>query len=169
MLLTKSEILSYLEPPKPLVDHLIDPDVQVQPNGVDLSVLSISKFGGPGTIDFSNRERELPDTTPINFDSAGWVNLSPGCYLVDLNETINLPLDVMALTWSRSSLLRMGVSVSTAIWDAGYCGGGQSLLTVSNQYGVKISRNARIIQLVFVRLPEETEGYDGIYQKNVGI
>ena len=70
----------------------------------------------------------------------------------------------MALATPRSSLLRCGVTVNTAVWDAGYSGRSQSLLVVYNPGGFRLQRNARIVQLVFFQLSGETEGYNGTYQ-----
>ncbi len=164
MILTKNEILSYLSNPQPLVEGFIDVDLQVQPNGFDLSLASIAKFQGSGRIDFSNTERILPDLDPIDFDPDGWVKLMPGCYVVTFNEAVNLPLDIMAMGKPRSSVLRMGATLETAVWDAGYSGRSQSLLIIFNPDGVEILKNARIMQLVFMRLSTETKGYEGIYQ-----
>ncbi|HUV75718.1 MAG TPA: deoxyuridine 5'-triphosphate nucleotidohydrolase, partial [Dehalococcoidales bacterium] len=52
----------------------------------------------------------------------------------------------------------------TAVWDAGYSGRSQSLMVVYNPQGFRVQRNARIIQLVFLQLTRETEGYQGTYQ-----
>jgi len=71
---------------------------------------------------------------------------------------------VMALAAHRSSLLRCGVTVGTAVWDAGYEGRSQSLLVVHNPLGFRLQKNARIIQLVFFQLSQETERYKGKYQ-----
>ena len=78
---------------------------------------------------------------------------------------INLPTDVMALGRPRSSLLRSGVTVGTAVWDPGYQGRSQCLFVVHNNAGFRLERNARIIQLVFFHLDSPSEmGYQGIYQ-----
>ena len=70
----------------------------------------------------------------------------------------------MALGRPRSSLLRCGVNVGTAVWDAGYSGRSQSLLVVHNPSGFSLEKNARLTQLVFFELTGESEGYQGIYQ-----
>ena len=100
----------------------------------------------------------------LEFDQQGWVELQQGEYLVTFNEVVNLPQDLMALGRPRSSLLRSGVSLHTAVWDAGYRGRSQSLLTVHHPAGFRLQRNARMVQLVFFRLaiPPE-EGYRGRY------
>jgi dUTP pyrophosphatase len=76
-----------------------------------------------------------------------------------------MPSDIMALGRPRSSLLRCGVDIGTAVWDAGYSGRSQSLLTVHNPAGFRVQRNARVMQLVFFRLNTETPGYNGKYQR----
>ena len=58
----------------------------------------------------------------------------------------------MALGRPRSSLLRSGVALHTAVWDAGYRGRSQSLLTVHHPEGFRLQRDARLAQLVFFRL-----------------
>ena len=97
-------------------------------------------------------QRELAETEPMPFDAEGWLSLSPGPYLLTFNEVLNLPLDLTALGFPRSSLLRSGVSIHTAVWDAGYRGRSQALLAVQNHLGYRLQRDARIVQLVFFRL-----------------
>jgi dUTP pyrophosphatase len=99
------------------------------------------------------------------FDGLGFIYLAPGVYSITYNEIVNLPKNIMALATPRSSLLRCGVTVNTAIWDAGYSGRSQSLMVVYNSQGFRLQRNARIVQLVFFRLTGETEGYEGTYQQ----
>ena len=68
----------------------------------------------------------------------------------------------MALGKPRSSLLRSGVTIDTAVWDAGYKGRSQSLLTIFNPHGFEIQQNARLLQLIFVRLEKLASiGYQG--------
>jgi dUTP pyrophosphatase len=75
----------------------------------------------------------------------------------------------MALARPRSSLLRCGVNIGTAVWDAGYSGRSQSLMLVYNPRGFRIQKNARVAQLIFMPLTTETEGYSGKYQnENIG-
>lgn len=78
---------------------------------------------------------------------------------------MNIPKNIAAIAKPRSSLLRCGVTIQTAVWDAGYGGRSESLLVVYNENGFRIRKNARIIQLLFFRLGKEVrEGYSGAYQ-----
>ena len=147
----------------PLIEGLLDESVQIQPNGVDLSLLSIQAFASGGELGFSSEQRVLPQLTPLEFTN-DWINLKAGQYLVTFNEIVHLPLDVMALGRPRSSLLRMAVSVGTAVWDAGYNGRSQSLLIVYNPNGVRLARNVRLLQLVFFEVEGGTHAYDGLFQ-----
>ena len=112
----------------------------MQPNGVDLSVEKVFEFRSRGylgvDINAPSEYREMPtEVDPEEY----WL-LPPGAYAVRFSETIDLPDDVMAYLWPRSSLLRSGVSLQTAVWDAGYTGKGQSLLVVHNPYGYRLER-----------------------------
>lgn len=163
--LSQEDILARLRANPPLLEDLQDIEQQVQPNGVDLTVKEIAAFSSSGKISVQNDNRIISGTTPIVFDDKGGISLPAGCYLVTCNEIVNLPKDIMALARPRSSLLRCGVSIHTAVWDAGYSGRSQSLMVVYNQHGFNLHKNARIIQMVFFHLSNEVaEGYNGIFQ-----
>jgi dUTP pyrophosphatase len=84
---------------------------------------------------------------------------------VTYNEVVNLPRNLMALAMPRSSLLRCGVSIHNAVWDAGYSGRSQSLMVVYYPQGFWLYRNARVVQMVFLSLSREVaEGYQGMFQ-----
>ncbi len=144
-----------------LVRDYIDLETQLQPNGFDCTLKAVARLRGSGRVDFDNSMRELPETEEIKFKR--WVYLPKGVYRAYLNEVVSLGRDIMALARPRSTLVRAGVNVLTAVWDAGYTGRSEVGLVVHNDAGVWLSRNARIVQLVFVRLTSETEGYRGIY------
>jgi dUTP pyrophosphatase len=166
ILLTKEEILKLLKAQPPLLENLYDIEQQVQPNGIDLTIKEIASFESAGIIAPENSQRVLSETKQLPFDKTGSLWLSPGCYLVTCNEIINIPGNIMALAATRSSLLRCGVGVQTAVWDAGYSGRSQALMIIHNPQGFKIFQNARFIQLVFFHLGKQVpEGYKGIFQK----
>ena len=148
-----------------LVESMIDPKMQTQMCGIELTLLSIEVFQSSGSLAFENIERKLPETAKIGFDETGWATLEAGAYLVTFNEIVNIPRDVAALARARSSLLRCGATLETALWDPGYRGRSQSLLVVHNPHGLRLKKNARLMQLVFLRLEKDAEKvYDGKYQ-----
>jgi len=59
--------------------------------------------------------------------------------------------------------VRAGATVLTAVWDAGYTGRSEVGLVVYNERGIWLKKNARIMQLIFLKLSGKTEGYAGIY------
>jgi dUTP pyrophosphatase len=151
--------------PRPLISGFLSLDEQLQPNGFDLSLAEIGHFAGAASIGRSNAERVLPEVETLPFADDGWVALAPGPYLLVFNEVVDLPNDLMALGRPRSSLCRSGATVFTAVWDAGYRGRSTAMLTVLNPAGLRIQRDARLVQLVFFTLVSPTErGYEGIYQ-----
>ena len=163
--MSREEIARLVAGSDPLIQDYVDLESQLQPNGFDLSLQEVAGFETMGTIGASDADRVLSATKPITFGPDDWLDLLPGAYLVTFNEIVSLPQYVMALGRPRSSLLRSGVSLHTAVWDAGYRGRSQSLLTVHHPSGFRMQRNARLAQLVFFRLatPPE-EGYRGRYQ-----
>ncbi len=162
--LTDSDIRWLLEQDPPLVEGYIDLETQVQTNGFELTLRDVSVMQSAGGIDFDNSRRVISDVSPLAFDGLGAIELIPGTYLITYNEVVHLPKNVMALGRPRSSLLRCGVTIGTAVWDAGYEGRSQSLLVVYNSRGVRLEKNARLTQLVFLEMTGESRGYDGIYQ-----
>ena len=164
--LTRETILELLKTKPPLLENLCNVDQQIQPNGVDLTIRDIAMFCSSGAITTDNKNRVLSSTSPLAFDGLGRIDLLPGSYLVTCNEIVNIPSNIMAIAKPRSSLLRCGVTVQTAVWDAGYSGRSQSLMIVYNPQGFRIYKNARFIQLVFFYLDRNVkQGYNGVFQK----
>jgi dUTP pyrophosphatase len=153
-----------------LVTDCVNLDTQLTPNGIDLTAGKVFEFDAPGALDFSNKERKLPAGKEIlpqkedPQDKFGWWHLKPGAYKIITNETVNLPRDLIGVAFSRSSLLRMGAFTQTGVWDAGFSGRSEFILMVANPLGIKLKQNARVVQLMFTKITETENGYDGIYQ-----
>lgn len=161
--LSDSEIKGLVAGAKPLLENLVNEKVQLQPAGVDLTLARVLEFTGRGSLDFSNRERVLPKCREIKFRN-DWVNLKKGVYKVVYNEIVRIPKDCIALAFPRSSLLRCGAFLHCAVWDPGYEGRSESLLVVSNEHGIRLKKNARLVQLVFVKLSKKSSKlYRGKY------
>ncbi len=154
---------------KKLIKDFINLDVQITPNGFDLTVEKIFGFEAAGTLDFSNSERVVPAGKEIkpkkgNKGKYGWWNLKKGVYRIKTNESLNLPKNLIAIAFPRSSLLRMGAYTKTGVWDAGFSGKSEFILVVGNPKGIKIKQNARIAQIIFERIRAVKRGYEGIYK-----
>ncbi len=164
-MLSHNELVSLINEKPPLVEKMIDPDTQIQPNGIELTLQRVEIHEGPGSIAFDNSQRKLPTTRMLDFNEEGWLDLPEGSYKIIFNEIVNIPKNIAAIAKPRSSLLRCGVTIGTAVWDAGYSGRSESLLVVYNKKGFSVKKDARVLQLLFFRLGEEVgKGYSGIYQ-----
>lgn len=163
--LAKSQIEALLNSEPPLIENCVDLNTQLQPNGVDLTVQQIERIESAGRVDFSNKDRKLSETVPLDFDEDDWAFLTPGAYKVRFNEVVHLPKHVMAIGAPRTSLIRCGVTLATGFWDAGYEGRSESLMVVLNEKGFYLKRDARILQLAFIKLSKVADsGYEGRYQ-----
>ena len=163
--LSFDELRAALAADPPLVEG-VDPHEQLQPNGIDLRLERVYRLTSPGVLGASDAVREPSGREELLPDGDGWWDLHAGSYVVGYRERLNLPHDVMALDRPRSSLLRSGVTVHGAVWDAGYSGRGEGLLSVHNPRGYRVQRGARILQLVFLRLGQPVkDGYRGLYQE----
>ncbi len=162
--LSGTEIRRLLKGKPSLVEDLIDLEQQLQPNGIDLTLREVSLLQSAGIIAVDNSQRQVSELASLVFDGLGYIDLVAGIYMITYNEIVHLPENITALAAPRSSLLRCGVTIGTAVWDAGYSGRSQSLMVVYNPQGFRLQRNARIVQLVVFKLTQKTRGYRGTYQ-----
>ena len=164
MLLTSREIRAMTEKGL-LVQNMLNPDVQIQQCGIDLTVAKVFSFSGEGVLDFDNSKRKLPEYKEILpekcNDEKFWI-LQPGTYHVAFNEKIALPANIAGFLMPRSSALNCGIVQHTAVWDPGY--EGRSYFHVEVSRPVKVFANARLGQMVFMRLSGETTAYGGAYK-----
>lgn len=150
---------------------------QTQPCGIDLTLKRVLQWSSSGTIDFDNTLRQTAKTVEIPFEprsTAGsgsttgvpheYVPLSRGSYLIEFNEVVDMPLDLMGQILVRSSLFRSGVLLSAGVMDSGYKGAIGGLLQVVNPYGVDLVRDAKLAQMVFHQMTEPADAYNGTYQ-----
>lgn len=171
-MLNREEINKLIKEKK-LLEGYIDLDVQLTPNGFDLTVASVFAFDAAGAVDFSNQERLLPAGGELRVekknpqDKFGWWHLEKGAYKIRTNETINLPNDLTAIAFSRSTLLRMGAFTQHGVWDAGFQGKGEFILVVENPRGIRLKENARLAQLVFLPMTHTARGYEGIFKERI--
>jgi len=161
--LSGGDLMRYLHRKPPIVDKMPDPKTQVGANGIDLSIQKVERFSAAGAVGFESKDTMLPSTTEVRMDSS--VHLEPGPYKITYNEEIHVPMNLVAIARPRSTLLRMGVTVETALWDSGYEGTSKSLLLVHNPAGLQLMSNARLAQLIFLRTSQYVaKGYAGRYQ-----
>ncbi|MDD3042840.1 MAG: deoxyuridine 5'-triphosphate nucleotidohydrolase [Methanosarcinaceae archaeon] len=164
-LLSDKELKKLVQGHPPLLENAVDLKTQLQPNGLEMTLKEVRTIEGPGAVDFDNSGRVLPESRLLDFDEEGWIHLPKGVYKVIFNEIVNIPKNLAATARPRSTLIRCGATLETAVWDAGYRGRSESMLVVYNPEGFRLRKNARIMQLLFQTLEHEVEnGYSGVYQ-----
>nr|WP_248898000.1 deoxyuridine 5'-triphosphate nucleotidohydrolase [Haloplanus sp. XH21] len=142
-----------------VADHLSPTTAdQVQPNGVDLTADAVFEITERGRI--GRDDKRIGDREEIQPDGDAYV-LDPGGYVLRYGETVHIPEGHVGFVYPRSSLMRNGCMLHTAVWDAGYEGRGEGLLVV--HHPVEIEPDARVAQLVFAEADHEGT-YDGSYQ-----
>lgn len=134
---------------------------QIQPNGVDLRVDKISDFLNRGIIESGENDATLPAKSKVLEEKNGIYQLGRGVYELRYKEEIHIPPGIVGLVLPRSSLMRCGAMINTALWDQGYRGVGMGMLQVGN--GIDIEPGARVAQMIFIEA-ERNDSYDGQYQ-----
>ena len=163
--LSREELRRLIAANPALVEDVSELERQLQPNGIDVRIDRVFKLTSPALLGATDALREPAAREELQPDRDGWWDLHQGSYVIVVREKVNLPVDVMALGRPRSTLLRSGVTIHTAVWDAGYSGRSEALLTVVNGRGFRVQRGARVLQLVFMRLEQPVHrGYAGRYQ-----
>jgi len=144
-----------------VADHLspVAPE-QVQPNGVDLTVDAVLEPTERGRIGRDGKHVAERDAVEPDPEADAFV-LPPDGYIARYAEQIRIPEGHIGFVYPRSSLMRNGCMLHTAVWDAGYEGRGEGLLAVHRP--VEIEPGARIAQLVFAAANHDGT-YDGSYQ-----
>ncbi len=129
--------------------------------GLKLTLGEVYKLESRGVL--SRSGKELPSYALVEPDN-GYYYLLPGPYYIKYNEYLKIPNGYIGLAIQRSSLIRMGVTLYTAVWDPGYEGRGSGLIVVHNPHGVAIERGVQVAQLVIIKMTGYTKKlYRGSY------
>ena len=149
--------------PDKTIQDAVELKLQTQPAGIDLTLKAIEEFTSPGYLG-AGKTRKLAETREIKPSSElPSYSLEPGKYIVRYNEIITVPENAIALVLPRSSLMRCGSTLETAVWDPGYSGRGMGLLIVGNS--LKLDIGARVGQLIFIQMTDKSvSGYNGAFQ-----
>ena len=91
-LLDRDSISELILSNSPLITNFIDLEEQLQPNGIDLTLMEVRELTSSGYIGKDSQQRLLSDSKIITFDEHGWVKLCQGSYLITFNEICNIPL-----------------------------------------------------------------------------
>jgi len=152
----------------PLVQKIIQADSgeQKQPAGYDVSVSKIHSFPkSMFSLSIAKGENSTLEEVPLvnNYFELNEI----GAYFVDLNEITTIPRDAIGILLPRSTLLRNGLDVRTALFDPGYSGQPKVMLVCHRP--ARIQRFARIGQIIILKSDKEfISQYSGQYQGERG-
>lgn len=137
-----------------LENHLPE---NIQGAGVDLRIGRLFEIKSSAFL--GAEKRSLPDLSDSEFV------LKPNKYYLFVTmEKVNMPLDLVAFMFNRSSLFRCGASLRTAVIDPGYRGELTVGIKNEGEHEIVLERGARVLQLVFAEVKGGTKGYNGRYQ-----
>lgn len=141
----------------------IDTEKQIQPNGIDLRVESISVVQGVTDVprdDHVGYQEISYDQLPVYKHR---IYLEGGkSYVVNFRETISVQDGFCAIIVPRSSLLRTGTLITSALWDTGFNGKLGGVIRPLND--LKIEPGARLAQVLFLQAEFNGKRYEGRYQ-----
>ena len=136
------------------------PESSIGGSGVDLRAKTFYRLRTPGEL--LSDKRTMPEITEVKENV---LILKPGEYvLVETIEKVNMPSEIMALVYNRSSLFRCGMSLRTAVVDPGYKGTLTFGLKNESEKEARVERGARVCQIVFYEIGGTTKLYEGKYQ-----
>ncbi|MGI0078276.1 MAG: dCTP deaminase domain-containing protein [Nitrososphaerales archaeon] len=143
-----------------------DSGEQRQPAGFDVS-LSKVYFYSDSTYALSIQKTENSELLEVHA-SDGYFDLGAGAYLIELNEITTIPKDAIGILLPRSTLLRNGLDVRSALFDPGYSGQPKVMLVCHRP--ARIQKFARVGQLILLRSDGEfAKQYSGQYQGERGV
>jgi len=136
---------------------------QKQPAGYDVTVSNIQSYPQTRfTVGIEKGESSALIQVPT-ISNGAYFDLDPGAYFVELNEITTIPPDAIGILLPRSTLLRNGLDVRTALFDPGYSGQPKVMLVCHRP--ARIQRFARVGQLVILKSDREfSSKYSGRYQ-----
>jgi len=135
---------------------------QIQPNGVDFRVQSVTKIYGRALIGVKETKM-YDDGYLLKPDAKNRYWIEPAsAYEILSDMEIKMPANVVAQIIIRSSYARNGLFLTTGLFDSGYVG--KIGATLHNMAVVaQIEQNARIGQVVFHEA-QSSHLYDGQWQ-----
>lgn len=132
----------------------------VQGAGVDLRIEKLYEVCSDAFVGVE--KRVLPELKEVEGET--FVLQPKGYYLCVTKEKLNMPLDLVAFLFPRSTIFRSGASLKTAVIDPGYKGTLTIGIKNESNFELKLEKGARIAQVVFSKVEGESEGYKGRYQ-----
>ena len=134
--------------------------------GFDLRMGEVYKIKGKGYLGIE--ERKTPEAKLVakyKEKKKSSITINPHeQYLVTTLESVNLPQDITANMWLRSTLYRSGIIFSGGNIAPGYKGRLSFTFYNSGKSTVEIELGARIVHILFFRVEGSGNSYRGQWQ-----
>lgn len=140
---------------------------QFTPNGIDLRLKEVylPENISRGVFGITKGQKVIPQLIKIPTLDGTYILNPEKKYFINCGR-IDIPKDCVQFYYLRSTLMRAGLELYSAVGDAGYSGDLIFAVKVSGVSSIMIEENERIVQAVTHKLTSQTEGYDGDYQNN---
>jgi deoxycytidine triphosphate deaminase len=167
MILGVDKLLELVNPPaggQKLVENLCEREMtNPEGCGFDLCLGKVHKIFGKGLMGLTERE-SAKSTQLLEFDpnKKQIILIQPGeSFLVTTREKVNMPQNLTANMWLRSTLYRSGIILSGGNIAPGYCGELSFLLFNAGNAEMEIELGARIVHIMFFEIGGKTNSYRG--------
>ena len=131
--------------------------------GFDLCLGKVHQISGKGFMGLTERDSaDAEQLLEFDPDKKESILIKPGeSYLVTTKEKVNMPANLTANMWLRSTLYRSGIILSGGNIAPGYCGELSFLLFNAGKAEMEIELGARIVHIMFFEINGETAEYRG--------
>lgn len=131
--------------------------------GFDLCLGKVHTISGKGFMGLVERDsansEQILEFNPKKTQS---ITIKPGeSYLVTTVEKVNIPENLTANMWLRSTLYRSGIVLSGGNVAPGYSGELSFLLYNAGKAEMEIELGARIVHIMFYQIDDMTNSYRG--------
>jgi deoxycytidine triphosphate deaminase len=134
--------------------------------GFDLRMGEIFELEGDGYLGVE--ERDTPNTKSVAKHEEGKGNsfvFEPGkYYLIKTMEKVNLPVDLMAIIFPRTTLFLSGLALFNGQVAPGYCGELTFGICNLGKSSIKIDLGSRVVHITFHQVLGEGNQYRGQWQ-----
>lgn len=156
--------LSQLVKEQKLVENLCERELTTPEGcGFDLCLGKVHRIFGKGFMGLVERDSANSEQV-LEFDpnKTQSIMILPGeSYLVTTREKVNMPANLTANMWLRSTLYRSGLILSGGNIAPGYCGELSFFLFNAGKAEMQIELGARIVHIMFFEVAGETAEYRG--------
>lgn len=145
-----------------------------QPSGIDLRLGDLyEKVAPDGKVGLFGDKKKLPDHKRVSLSKGvgddgktydGFWLQPNTVYSVRVDGKMSIPNTVVQQYFARSTIMRLGLILTTALGDNGYNGVLEFLITNNCDYSIFLTKGVRFCQMV----SHESTGhgqYDGQYQE----